>query len=103
VHLNDNRAARASRQDRHEHLGEGRIGGRGLGHVVRHPRVSGVPMLLETPGMDAGWDAVDMARVRAFLAAGPAIGGIRETSDLVPATSGAGAPAHMLGSAPEHA
>ena len=59
VHLNDNRAARASRQDRHEHLGDGRIGGRGLGHLVRHPRLSRVPMLLETPGMDAGWDAVD--------------------------------------------
>ena len=36
----------------------------GLGHLVRHPRLARVPMLLETPGMDAGWDAVNMARVR---------------------------------------
>ena len=30
--------------------------------------LAGVPMILETPGMDAGWDAVNMARVRHLLA-----------------------------------
>lgn len=70
VHLNDNRAGRGSRQDRHEHLGEGRIGEAGLGHLVRHPRLAQVPLVLETPGSAAGWDAVDMARVRTLLRGG---------------------------------
>jgi deoxyribonuclease-4 len=68
IHLNDSLAPKGSRADRHQHIGEGRIGERGLGHLVRHPRLSTVPMILETPGMEHGWDAVNMARVRALLA-----------------------------------
>jgi deoxyribonuclease-4 len=68
IHLNDSLAPKGSRADRHQHIGQGRIGERGLGHLVRHPRLSTVPMILETPGMEHGWDAVNMARVRALLA-----------------------------------
>ena len=68
VHLNDSQAAKGSRSDRHQHIGEGRIGTSGLAHLVRHPRLATVPMILETPGMDQGWDAVNMARVRTLLA-----------------------------------
>ena len=65
IHLNDSRVRRGSRADRHEHIGGGAIGGIGLGHLLRHPRLAAMPMILETPGMDIGWDAVNMARVRA--------------------------------------
>jgi deoxyribonuclease-4 len=68
VHLNDSLAPRGSRADRHQHIGEGRIGVVGLGHLVRHPRLAGIPLILETPDMDQGWDAVNMARVRSLLA-----------------------------------
>ena len=37
IHLNDSRSERGSRLDRHEHLGAGRIGPVGLGHLLRHP------------------------------------------------------------------
>jgi deoxyribonuclease-4 len=71
IHLNDSRARRGSRADRHEQIGAGAIGGDGLGHLLRHPRLATLPMILETPGMDTGWDAVNMARVRQLLAHSP--------------------------------
>ncbi|MET0772047.1 MAG: deoxyribonuclease IV [Candidatus Limnocylindrales bacterium] len=103
VHLNDNRAGRGSRLDRHEHLGDGRIGTIGLGHLVRHPRLVRVPMLLETPDLESGWDAVDQGRVRAFLGAGWVESGVADASAVVPATDGGGARVHIPGSAPERA
>jgi deoxyribonuclease IV len=68
LHLNDSRVRRGSRVDRHEHIGGGAIGVDGLRHLVQHPRLAGLPMILETPGMDSGWDAVNMARVRSLIA-----------------------------------
>jgi deoxyribonuclease-4 len=71
VHLNDSKAELGSRSDRHEHLGAGRIGPAGLGHLLRHPVVAGLPVILETPGMDEGWDGVNMARALDLLADRP--------------------------------
>jgi deoxyribonuclease-4 len=72
VHLNDTRAAIGSRMDRHEHLGAGQIGQDGLGHLLRHPRLLDVPFVLETPGMEEGYDATNLARAFA-LARGEAL------------------------------
>lgn len=66
VHLNDSRSERGSGLDRHEHVGAGRIGEVGLGHVLRHPRLAGTTYILETPGMDAGYDAINLERARAL-------------------------------------
>ena len=71
VHLNDSRSAAASHADRHEHLGAGSIGEAGLGALLRHPRLGQATFILETPGMDAGWDAVNIARARDLLAGRP--------------------------------
>ncbi|MBI3745430.1 MAG: deoxyribonuclease IV [Chloroflexi bacterium] len=71
VHLNDSKAGRGSHQDRHEHLGAGRIGAAGLGHLLRDPRLRGIPFIAETPGMDVGYDAINVARARAMLAGLP--------------------------------
>jgi deoxyribonuclease IV len=68
VHLNDSRSERGDRQDRHEHVGAGRIGARGLGHLLRLPSMAGRPFISETPGMDVGYDAVNLARARALVA-----------------------------------
>ncbi|MEO7664061.1 MAG: deoxyribonuclease IV [Candidatus Limnocylindrales bacterium] len=68
VHLNDSRSERGSRSDRHEHVGGGRIGERGLGHLVRHPSLQHVAFIVETPGMDDGYDAINVARVRDLVA-----------------------------------
>jgi deoxyribonuclease-4 len=67
VHLNDSASALGSRSDRHQHLGAGRIGAVGLGHLLRDPRLAGLPVILETPGMEEGYDAVNVERARALL------------------------------------
>jgi deoxyribonuclease-4 len=62
IHLNDSKAPLGSRQDRHEHIGAGQIGPAGLGHLLREPRLARVPFYLETPGMDLGYDAINLTR-----------------------------------------
>ena len=71
VHLNDSRSERGSRTDRHEHLGAGRIGPEGLAHVLCHPGLAHATFLLETPGMDVGYDAINLRRARALAAGAP--------------------------------
>lgn len=72
VHLNDSRSARGSHTDRHEHLGAGLIGAAGLARVLTHPDLGHVAYLLETPGMDEGYDGINVDRAR-DLAAGRAL------------------------------
>jgi deoxyribonuclease-4 len=67
VHLNDSRSAMGSRMDRHEHIGAGRIGEAGLRRVVTHPALEQLVYILETPGMEDGWDAVNLQRVAALV------------------------------------
>ena len=55
VHLNDSKNDRASHKDRHEKLGEGKIGAEALKRIVRHPALAGRPFILETPNDDAGY------------------------------------------------
>ncbi|MFI5262056.1 MAG: deoxyribonuclease IV [Candidatus Limnocylindrales bacterium] len=71
LHLNDSKVDLGSHGDRHQHIGAGRIGEVGMRHLLRHPRLARVPAYLETPGMDAGWDARNMARVRLVIAGEP--------------------------------
>jgi len=71
VHFNDSKSERGSRHDRHEHLGGGRIGERGLGRLIRHPRLRHAAFVMETPGMDQGYDAINVARARDLLAGRP--------------------------------
>jgi len=50
VHVNDSMDPRGSMRDRHERLGEGRIGLGFLDELVAHPATQGLPFILETPG-----------------------------------------------------
>jgi deoxyribonuclease IV len=71
IHFNDSKSERGSHLDRHEHLGAGRIGAMGLGHLLCHPALGHVAYYLETPGMDEGYDAVNMARAYDIAAGRP--------------------------------
>ena len=71
IHLNDSRSALGSRLDRHEHIGAGRIGAVGLSHVLRHPRLAHASYILETPGMDEGYDAINLGRTLALARGEP--------------------------------
>jgi deoxyribonuclease-4 len=71
IHLNDSTSARGSRHDLHTHLGEGLIGREGLAHLLCHPALSHVAYYLETPGMEAGFDAINVARLGDLAAGRP--------------------------------
>jgi apurinic endonuclease (APN1) len=71
IHLNDSKSERGSHSDRHEHLGAGRIGAAGLRHILRHPALAHVTYYLETPGMDEGYDAINVARAYDIAAGRP--------------------------------
>jgi deoxyribonuclease IV len=62
IHLNDSRSELGSRTDRHEHVGAGRIGPAGLGALLRDPRLMRTVFIMETPGTDEGYDAVNLRR-----------------------------------------
>ena len=49
IHLNDSKKELGARVDRHEHIGEGQIGLEGFRSLMNDPRLSHVPMVLETP------------------------------------------------------
>ncbi len=71
IHLNDSKSELGSLVDRHEHLGAGRIGVSGLGHLLRHPGLAHATYYLETPGMDTGYDAINIARAHDIAAGRP--------------------------------
>lgn len=64
VHFNDSKAPFQSRVDRHWHIGEGEIGAAGLARVINHPRLGGLPFILETPQDTPGDDARNLAAAR---------------------------------------
>ncbi len=92
VHLNDSRTERGSRMDRHEHLGAGLIGARGLARVLTHPDLDHVVRILETPGMDLGYDLVNLERARDLVAGRPLAALPPEAFDT-PSAKGRSAPA----------
>jgi deoxyribonuclease-4 len=49
LHLNDSRGNQGSRRDRHANIGQGEIGLDAFTHLLYHPRLRSVPMILETP------------------------------------------------------
>lgn len=49
VHLNDARVELASRRDRHERLGKGKLGEAGIAAIINHTAFCNLPFLLETP------------------------------------------------------
>jgi deoxyribonuclease IV len=68
VHVNDAQAPLGSNRDRHANIGEGLMG-EGLGAFLAHPRLQGLPALLEVPGKDGhGPDADEVRKLRELYA-----------------------------------
>jgi deoxyribonuclease-4 len=66
-HLNDSKKKCGSRVDRHEHIGEGKIGIDGFRHLLTDPRFQHHPMTLETPkGADLAEDIENLKRLRSL-------------------------------------
>jgi deoxyribonuclease-4 len=69
IHLNDSIQPLGSRVDRHEHIGEGRLGLAPFRRLINDPALRRVPMILETPkGHDpVAADRRNLARLRRLL------------------------------------
>jgi apurinic endonuclease (APN1) len=55
IHLNDSKNPCGAQKDRHEKLGLGCIGEERLKAVVTHPKLQGLPFILETPNELPGY------------------------------------------------
>lgn len=55
LHLNDSKNPFESHKDRHEKIGEGFLGLEVFENIVNHPKLSHLPMLLETPNEIEGY------------------------------------------------
>jgi deoxyribonuclease IV len=49
IHANDSKKPLGSRVDRHEAIGKGEIGRAAFKLIVNHPKLAGIPLILETP------------------------------------------------------
>jgi len=68
-HLNDSKAGLGSRVDRHEHIGQGKIGLEGFRHIVSDARFAKSPGCLETPKSDdLHEDVENLATLRSLAA-----------------------------------
>lgn len=65
VHFNDSMNDCGSHKDRHQKIGEGKIGADALLAVAYHPLLAGRPFILETPNDDEGY-AREIAMVRDY-------------------------------------
>jgi deoxyribonuclease IV len=73
IHMNDSRAPCGSRVDRHQHIGQGKLGRQAFIHVVNDRRLAAVPKILETPkGRDdrgRDLDRLNLCRLRRMIRA----------------------------------
>jgi deoxyribonuclease-4 len=71
LHVNDSAVPLGSNRDRHANIGEGLMG-RKLGVFLRHPRLQGLPAVLEVPGpVGDGPDANEVRKAKKLHAARP--------------------------------
>ncbi len=52
LHINDSKDEFNSFRDRHENIGEGKVGVEVFRNLLNHPRTKDLPFLIETPGFD---------------------------------------------------
>jgi deoxyribonuclease-4 len=67
IHVNDSKAPHGSRVDRHENIGEGKIGLKAFSRILNHPRLAGKAFILETPIDKPGDDIRNVAAVWKLL------------------------------------
>ncbi len=69
LHINESKAPLGSRVDRHENLGQGKIGLETFRWIMRAQTLADVPKILETPkGKDLAEDVAAMKLLRSFIA-----------------------------------
>ncbi len=65
MHLNDSKGEFGGHLDRHENIGDGKIGKPGFAALVNHPKAKDLPGMLEVPGLDDnGPDKANLDRLK---------------------------------------
>jgi deoxyribonuclease-4 len=95
IHLNDTVSGLGSRHDHHTHLGEGHIGVAALKYLLRNDILRDVAFYFETPGMESGYDAVNMSRLYDLAAGRPLTPAPTATLDAAPTSVTEPATAHQ--------
>ncbi len=67
LHLNDAKGALGAGLDRHEHIGQGKIGLRGFRNFLEHRMFSDIPIILETPKKAPDDDLINLETIRKLL------------------------------------
>ena len=68
LHVNDSKAPLSSNRDRHDNIGDGLMGEK-LGVFLAHPKLQGLPALLEVPGSSGhGPDAEQVKKLKELYA-----------------------------------
>ena len=67
VHLNDSKGVLGSRLDRHENIGKGKIGRKGIRAFLHYPGIAERPLVMETPYEDVRTMKGSIRLVRALL------------------------------------
>lgn len=68
IHLNDSMTDFNSKCDRHENIGQGKIGDEALARIINHPQLRQLPFILEVPGFEgAGPDKQNITHVKSLL------------------------------------
>ena len=63
IHMNDSKNSFESHKDRHEKIGEGSLGFETMVKVINHPKLNGLPIILETPNeLDGYAHEIEMLR-----------------------------------------
>ncbi|MHB1506096.1 MAG: deoxyribonuclease IV [Sulfobacillus sp.] len=67
MHLNDSKFPLGSHKDRHQNLGQGSLGKQGILNILRHPWLSTLPLVMETPVEDIKEYAAEIALAKSWL------------------------------------
>ncbi len=64
IHFNDSLSPFDSHVDRHQHIGKGNIGLRGMGRIISHPKLKNAAFIMETPKVTDKDDKKNLAIAR---------------------------------------
>jgi deoxyribonuclease-4 len=88
LHVNDSKTPLGSNRDRHDNIGDGLLGEK-LGVFLAHPKLQGLPALLEVPGAGHGPDEEQVRKLKELYARATKRSGRRSgTKARRPATRG---------------
>ncbi|MCO8276101.1 deoxyribonuclease IV [Actinoplanes sp. TRM 88003] len=66
IHANDSKDECGSTRDRHETIGQGRIGSAPFAELLAHPATAGIPVIVETPSVEHEGHAADIALLKSL-------------------------------------